>query len=378
MKSIVKIKLMAFLLALFCSTNIQGQDIRFKIKEVYEGEENAGPEQLGTALANKIKQDIPCAKVMFASGFKAVLDEARLMQLTGNPVGDTNLKSLGEAQNKVKYLIINTSKKTKGSNSFFLESKCIELSTGIILAQDQINTSFSTIESDCQKLAESIVDELSELELCPYKGSVNIEVKSDRDETTTSTNPCVDGTIYTEVVVRSNSFLNWRLQKKGQRLTTGSVTYDLNEYYRSEIKTPCYICENGMKGSATITETSESEAKVEGISNESTFEGKQVSDARIKIVFLDNGTYTLLVKATSEKGTLKETTETKVDGPCNAANESKPKDTTTKRMDVPITLVLGPYQGTAEDKVLQQKETKDISQGQEKATITIDFSLTRD
>jgi hypothetical protein len=138
---------------------------------------------------------------------------------------------------------------------------------------------------------------------------------------------------------------------------------------------PCYKCKNNDQGSAKITETKESEAKTEGLSNESVSEGKQVEDARVKLVFLENGTYTILIEATSKKGVLNETTEKKVEGICES--ESEPKDTKNKSIDLPLKVVFGPYQGTTKDKVLQQKETKDISQGKEKATLTLDFTLTR-
>jgi hypothetical protein len=116
---------------------------------------------------------------------------------------------------------------------------------------------------------------------------------------------------------------------------------------------------------------------VQGLSRESVSDGAQVSDARIRITFLDDGTYLLTVKATSEKGPMKITTEKKVDGPCTSSNENEPPDTKTKSIDVPITAVFGPYKGTPEDKVLSQNEEKDVSQGKEKTTVKIDFTLAR-
>jgi hypothetical protein len=125
----------------------------------------------------------------------------------------------------------------------------------------------------------------------------------------------------------------------------------------------------------TFTDTRNSEAKAEGLSNESISEGKKIDDARVQIVFKDDGTYLVLVKATSKKGNLKETTETKTQGACEG--ESKPPVTKNKSIDIPITAVFGPYQGSAEDKVLSQKETKDVSQGKETTTVSIDFNLVK-
>jgi hypothetical protein len=136
----------------------------------------------------------------------------------------------------------------------------------------------------------------------------------------------------------------------------------------------CYKCDNGQ-GEAKITETTESEAKTQGLSDESVSEGKQVKDARIKLVFLDDGTYTILVEATSKQGNMKVTTEKEVEGICES--ESEPRDTKNKKIDVPIKAVFGPYKGSLKDKTLSQNETKDISNGKEKTTLKIDFTLTQ-
>lgn len=224
---------------------------------------------------------------------------------------------------------------------------------------------------------KKLIDQLKKYEICPYMGSVNIEVRSEREESSSTSSPCDAGSIVTDVEISSNSTLRWELVKEDLARTSGTVTYDLKENYKTVISNSCYVCEDGTKGFAKTTETTESEAKVQGLSNESVSEGAQVSDARIRITFLDDGTYLLKVKATSEKGPMKITSEKKFDGPCTSSNENEPPDTKTKSIDVPITAVFGPYKGTPEDKVLSQNEEKDVSQGKEKSTVKIDFTLTR-
>ncbi len=208
-------------------------------------------------------------------------------------------------------------------------------------------------------------------------GTVNIEVKSERDESSSTSTPCDAGSIVTDIEIKSNSTLRWELVKESLAGASGTVTYDLKENYKTVISNPCYICKDGTKGYAKTTDTKDSEAKVQGLSNESVSDGAQVSDARIKISFLDDGTYLVSVKATSEKGPMKITTEKKVDGPCTGSNENEPPDTKTKSIDLPFTAVFGPYKGTPEDKVLSQNETKDVSVEKEKTTVTIDFNLVR-
>jgi hypothetical protein len=222
-----------------------------------------------------------------------------------------------------------------------------------------------------------LVEELKKHEICPYTGSVMIETESEREESSSTSTACDAGSVVTDVEINSNSTLKWDLMKEGLARASGNVTYDLKEKIKIVIKNPCYICQDGTKGFATTTETNEKEAKVQGLSNESVSEGAQTADARIRLTFLDNRTYLLTVKATSDKGPMKITTEKKVDGPCLTDNESEPPDTKTKSIDVPFTVVFGPYQGTPTDKVLSQSEEKDLSTGKEKVTLKIDFTLTR-
>jgi len=251
-------------------------------------------------------------------------------------------------------------------------------SEGEIIANFTEDVPTSQMMSEaCISPVKKLVDQLKKQEICPYMGSVNIEVSSKREESSSTSTPCDAGLIVTDVEINSNSTLRWELVKEDLARTSGTVTYDLKENYKTVISNSCYVCEDGTKGFAKTTETTESEANVQGLSNESVSEGGQVSDARIRITFLDDGTYLLKVKATSEKGPMKITTEKKFDGPCTSSNENEPPDTKNKSIDVPITAVFGPYKGTSEDKVLSQNEEKDVSQGKEKTTVKIDFTLTR-
>lgn len=325
-------------------------------------------------LYKELRRAFTCIDYMDQNSLSQLLQFERTRQLLGTG-SQEELQNIAGAVG-CDYLVI-LSVNVIGKQ-IIMNASCGDMRKAKILAVANASGTIDQAAENSKKIVNDIVKQLEEYEICFYTGPVNVVAKIERDEYSNTSTPCDAGIIITDVSVKSKSTLSWKLNKVAMMQTSGSVTYDLNEFYKSKIINPCYICGNGTKGSATITETKESEAKIEGLSNESIFEGKPVSDARIKIVFLENGTYTLLVKATSEKGTLKVTTEKKEYGTCNAANESEPKDTKTKRMDIPITIVFGPYQGTAEDKVLQQKETIDISQGQEKGTLTIDFRLTRD
>jgi hypothetical protein len=331
-----------------------------------------------TDVSTEMEKNYPCVGITDPKAIAACLGELRLQSTPAfggrdvRPVVDRIANSLTNPDFAVKY-----------STYVFSEERAEARVTcanneGEILAD--FTESFSPGEVTGEAIispVKKLMDQLKKHEICPFTGTVNIEVTGERDESSSSSTPCDAGLIVTDVEIKSNSTLRWELVKESLAGASGTVTYDLKENFKTVISNSCYVCEDGTKGFAKITETKESEAKVQGLSNESVSDGAQVSDARIRLSFLDDGTYLLTVKATSEKGPMKITTEKKVDGPCTSSNENEPPDTKNKSIDVPFTAVFGPYKGTPQDRVLSQNEEKDVSQGKEKARVKIDFTLTR-
>lgn len=331
-----------------------------------------------SAVAIEMEKDFPCVGITDPQSISYCLAELRLQSTREfggrdiKPVVSKIARTLNNPDFAVRF-------------SMYVNSE--DLAQAIVVcanSEGEILADFTEPFAPIEVAGEStitpvkkLMDQLKKHEICPYTGTVNIEVKSDKDDSSSSSTSCDAGLIVTDVEIKSNSTLRWELVKESLAGASGTVTYDLKENYKTVISHSCYVCKDGTKGFAKITETSETEAKVQGLSRESVSDGAQVSDARIRLTFLDDGTYLLTVKATSEKGPMKVTTEKKVDGPCTGNNENEPPDTKTKSIDVPFTAVFGPYQGTPEDKVLSQNETKDVSGEKDKTTVTIDFSLVR-
>jgi hypothetical protein len=331
-----------------------------------------------TDVINEMEKNFPCIGVTDPKAISACLGELRLQSTPEFGSRDVSqvvnrlANSLTNPDFAVKYCMYVNSEESVTASVTCANKE------GEIIADFTESFSIGQVSGEGTSAAvKKLVDQLKKHEICPYTGSVNITVESEKEESTSSSIPCDAGSIVTDVEITSNSTLKWELMKEEIAMTSGSVSYDHKEKIRSITRNSCYICKDGTKGFATITETTETEANAQGLSNESVFEGANVSDARIRIAFLDDGTYMLTVKATSEKGPMKITTEKKVNGPCLTDNESEPPDTKTKSIDVPFTAVFGPYQGTPTDKVLSQSEEKDLSQGKEKVTLKIDFTLTR-
>lgn len=329
-----------------------------------------------TDMANEMEKNFPCIGITDPKAISASLTELRLQGTPAfgsrdvGPIISNIANSFTNPDFAVKYCMF------VNSEQMITASVTCANSEGEVIANFKEDFPIGLSGEASIPPVRKLVDEMKKHEICPYKGKVNIELISERDESSTSSNKCDAGSISIDVEITSNSTLKWELVKEDLARASGTVTYDLKENYKTVTNNPCYICKDGTKGFAKITETADTEAKVQGLSNESVSDGVQVSDARIRLTFLDDGTYMLSVKATSEKGPMKITKEKKVEGPC-MAGEDEPPDTKTKSIDVPITAVFGPYQGTPTDKVLSQSEEKDVSQGKEKSTLRIDFTLTR-
>lgn len=330
---------------------------------------------LETEFFKEFTQTFPCVDIMDDGSLSEIIRWQRMKQLLGTG-SDEELQNIAGAIGS-DYLVsftVDMMGSQMVMNASFLDSRKAE-----ILANSQASGGVGQASANAKKLAEELTKQLEEYEICAFTGPLTIEVKSKLEDTKTdyTSAPCGSGDRVTITTTQeTNSTLKWELNKYSRSGASGTANYDLKEKMTIISDFSCYKCKNGDQGPVKITEINESEAKVEGISDESVSEGKQVDDCRIKLVFLDDGTYTVLVKATSKEGNMKVSKEKKVEGMCES--ESEPKDTKNKKIDVPVNAVFGPYQGSIKDKTLHQKETKDVSAGKETTTVTIDFTLNRD
>jgi len=371
--------LFCFFLVLTGIINVEATKPRFFIQTSASGDQGGklGEAYLGyfeTLIFNGLKKAFPCVEINSISTVKTLLGHERMRQLLGTG-DDSALANIAGAMG-CEYLV--SLKVNVTGNSALITAFCMDAKKAETLARTtETATHGSAGISAMEKVAKKLIDDLKEYEICAYEGKISIEVESEKEENLSSSNPCDNGIITIQTKIKSKSNLKWELNKNGLRKGSGNVTYDLNENTETTINNPCYICSNGQKTIAQINEKKDVEAKANGLSNESVSEGQKVADCRIKIVFLEDGTYSILVEATSQKGNMKTTIDKKVNAPCAAGKDEKPEEPRNNEIEVPLKVVLGPYKGTAEDKVLSQEETKDLSQGKEKTTAKINFTLTR-
>jgi hypothetical protein len=155
------------------------------------------------------------------------------------------------------------------------------------------------------------------------------------------------------------------------------MTFYTNEETKVTEENGCYKCKTGREGGRTFTTTSSMKVKGSGISHESSRDGKPQDDTRVELKFMENGTYLVVAKGTSQPVTGEEKVVAEAQGTC----DNMPRETKVipKEIKIPLKVIFGPYNGKTTDKVLQQKDSKEETDPatREKTAITIDFTLTQ-
>lgn len=247
---------------------------------------------------------------------------------------------------------------------------------------DYNNNSFPQNEANIKEVTKKLVDGLKRIEICPFKGEINIKITSSKKDEQTEEYPVycngVDGMYHKTTTINNYSENDWTLYKNSFNASKGNVKFNLSEEITLDESNSCYECSPTKQGPRNYNEKITTYASLQQLSNESEREGVKVDDARAYLTFLDDGTYTLKIKASSTQGEKKTVKEVTVQGVCDNSNE--PPKKTTNKIDEGILEVFGPFTGTAQDKSLSHSETitrTNPTSGEEE-TITYEFNLTRD
>jgi len=331
-------------------------------------------------FANALKKEFPCIKTMSDSNILTLLEHEKQKQFLG--AGDyEELSTIGQAMGcdylvSLKVMVLGT--------KALITAFCADTRRSVVISRSMANVvDGSAGIKAMEKVSKELVEGLKKFEICPFTGQINVVVKTELTDKKTESYAVycngMDGLYKLDVTINNTTDADWKLKKTTRNQLSGSVTYKLQEESVREEHNDCYNCPSGRQGSRLSKETVLKTAKVEGLSNESIADNQQIEDARADITFLNNGTYTLKVKAASRKGDLKLRTEKRAEGTCD--NQSPLPKSIDKKADVPLKEVtFGPFQGTSLDKVLSHKDTYSTVDPvtKEKSTITYDFNLKRE
>ena len=330
-------------------------------------------------LVSRLKKDYPCVEYLDTDGLTDLLSVERQRQLFGT--GDENaLQNMASALG-CKYLISINVKVMEDRaiiSLFFMDNtKAKTFSRAVETAP------YGDLAIDAaEKAANILFDGLKTYEICPFKGEITIKIVSSYKDDQTEQYPVYcngsDGIFIKTISLDKYSENEWTLYKNSFNASSGNVKFNLSEELTIDESNPCYDCAPNKQGLRSYNENITTYASLQKLSNESESEGVKVDDARAYLTFLDDGTYTLKIKASSTDGEKKTIKEVTAQGVCDNSNE--PPKKTTNKIDEGILEIFGPFTGTAQDKSLSHSDTikRTNPASEEEETITYEFNLTRD
>ena len=363
-----------------CRTEIsEAAKPRFFIKaSANNTEAQGGIRFFESEVFNNLQKEFPCVVINSMSSVLAQLEHERMRQFLSTD--ESSLENIGAAMG-CDYLV--SLKIEILGNNVLINAFCADTRTSKVISRANATTAnVNAAVKEIQSVSKELIEGLKKFEICPFKGPITVEVKTERNDKQTETYPVScngrDG-IYRKVTdISKTSDVNWKLNKTGKNMTAGSVAFTLFEETNVEEQNDCYKCSSGREGPRMYTEKNINRANVQGLSDESVSEGQQIQDARAEIIFNEDGTYMLMVKAASKKGDLKLKSERKAEGTCD--NKTDPPENITKKADVPLNEIFGPFRGTSLDKNLSEQKTitREDPLTKEKTTITYNFNLSRE
>lgn len=328
-------------------------------------------------IRSGFKQQLPCTELQEMEDIVTRLRFQRMQSLLGTPGADEMNNIAGGLG--IEYLIIVNA--STMNNMINCSARCFFYKKKECIAEGNFRNSMQDMNECAHQVARKMIKELSDLEICPFKGTINVTVKTERRDQQVESHPVFcnqnDGLYRHETNINNNSNMIWKLNKSGKNTTDGSVNIRLYEETTIEEQNDCAPCPNGSQARRMVNERTVKQANVDGLSKESVFEGIKIDDARTTIKFNLDSTYIIMVEAASRSGDSKLKTETKIEGSCEKVNKTDKED---KKVDIPLFEIFGPFKGTSFDKVLTGSNTnvRDDTSIKEKTTITYDFNLKKD
>lgn len=336
-------------------------------------------------IVESLKKNFPCADYQTRTDAAEQLKWEKSKQLLGVSEGNAT-ENIMESM-KCDYLIslnIRIDNNTASVGAFCVNEKNVK-----VLSRTSSVSNADDILKTMDKVAQQLIEGLRQYEICPFVGPASITINSELDSTNTVDYGVycngADQQFHQEMVIHNTTYSEWKLQRKhhlnaeGLRIfyTDGTMAFTSTEESKLLEENGCYKCKSGREGGRKSTETSSMKVKGSGISHYSVRNGKPQEDARVELKFLEDGTYFLTASGTSNPATGEEKVGTKAEGTC----DNKPQETkiVPREITIPLKVIFGPYVGKTTDKILQHKETIEVTSPatNEKSTLTIDFTLTQ-
>lgn len=327
-----------------------------------------------------MKRDFPCVSFVNDELIRLGLDQQRQLQLVGAG-NDQALKDFSQEATNVDYYIFLKTIITQSGivtvSALFQDAQTKDDLSDTYFLGDVSTTTFAALE----KPAQQLVDGLRNVEICPYKGPVKIEVLSDLNVDVKNEYPVYcneqDRTYKISYKENKHSKNIWNFEKTTRVYARTFVDYNISEESEKIVDDGCYSCPTGKTRRyfrQTITKT----GHIDKVSEESLLFGKRLNDARIEIRFADDGTFTMKVDAASAEADITTTINQQAESWCD---ENVPIKTIKNKTDIGLTYIFGPYKGLATDETLAKNPDPIVIVNpisKEKTTYIVSFNLKKE
>ncbi len=336
--------------------------------------------------AEQIAKEFPCATTITTSDLSALLGHLRMRMLVGGT--EEQEKATQAALDAfagsygADYLVV--LKVTADASRCVLSARWLDVRQAKALVNEMDSAAIgSGVLNAIDRLSAKLVDEAAYFEICPYKGPVKITVNTNRSKEEKEEYPVFcNGSDQQYVKTTSQSTVadtELQITRTRRNWAIGNIRYHSVETSKLVEEDPCHACDPQRKGVRIYTESHRTTVDIEGLSEESSTAGQQLSDARPYLKFDRNGSFRLEILATSKPGIRKVHIERKAEGTCDTT-VAKPKEDYSMKTDIPLGNVMGPFPGRPRDKVLTGRNEfrqKNPVTGEE-TTINVEFELRRD
>lgn len=335
-------------------------------------------------IGAKLEQAFPCISLKTQNSVDQRLDDLRKICLLNDLPTEDIQKTINDIGGDVNcQYLVHLSLTALNENTVTVACKVMNMQKAKTMANAFSSGTLTSLGSKtAEELAEKIIDDLKEYEICTFQGPVSITISSDFDSTKVEDYAVYcnesDQRYHKETVIKNHTFSDWRLQRKGIPWTEGTMTFYIEELSQITEEDGCHKCKSGREGGLVTTMKRSLKVKGSGISHNSIFKGKEQDDTRVELRFLENGTYLVVAKGTSKPATGEENQTMKAEGTCD--NQSEETKLVPREVTVPLNVILGPFPGKSTDKILTQKDSitqrNPLTNAME--TITYDFTLKHD
>lgn len=340
-------------------------------------------ESYARVLENFMSQELwdgydGAASVLTAGDARTLIQNDRDRALLGASRGTETLDKVARAFDADYFLLLQV---TRSRSAITLTANLYRPSKTKVLAHRERSLTAGGLTADLKAFVKEVAREVAYVaEICPYQGPVTARIVETRKSSRTST-----GSVFCNkewrALNRSNTVDNsddqhWQLERRMRSGgSKGKLTWRVSENTRETEEHGCYPCRSGTPAARTSDRKVTTTTEVEGVSRASAAVDPELWDAIVRLEFKKDSTYTVFVRAASDRGLARRTISHAVTGACDTDGENENR---SGARSAPLELRLGPFRGTPFDKQLRAKDRIDVKQTDEWVSyIEFSFDLKR-